>query len=107
MAAGRPSFARVQFLRTDPMNPATRRKNAPAQKQSRPERERATLLLPADVSLRLTVLAHLRGLDRSTLASELIGEATRHVVVALRGQSTSPSSAAPTGDVNLAGAVPA
>jgi hypothetical protein len=52
-----------------------------------------------DLSLKLTVAAHLRGLDRSDLVNELLSEALRHVVISLRGQF--PNSANPTAPVEL------
>jgi hypothetical protein len=58
--------------------------------------DKCTLLLPSDLSIRLTVAAHLRGLDRSELATELLGEALKYVVISLRGHS--PSSASSTVD---------
>jgi hypothetical protein len=48
-------------------------------------RDKCTLLLDADTSLKLTVAAHLRGLDRSDLVNELLSDALRHVVISLRG----------------------
>jgi hypothetical protein len=56
-------------------------------------KDKCTLLLPSDLSIRLTVAAHLRGLDRSELATELLAEALKYVVISLRGQS--PTSANP------------
>jgi hypothetical protein len=55
--------------------------------------DKCTLLLPSDLSIRLTVAAHLRGLDRSELATELLGEALKYVIISLRGQSSGPAIA--------------
>jgi hypothetical protein len=55
------------------------------------QREKCTLQLERDLSLKLTVAAHLRGLDRSDLVNELLSEALRHVVISLRGQATLPA----------------
>ena len=43
-------------------------------------REKCTLLLQPDVSIKLSVAAHLRGLDRSDLVNELLADALRYVV---------------------------
>jgi hypothetical protein len=51
------------------------------------DRDKCTLLLDRDTSLKLTVAAHLRGLDRSELVNELLADALKYVVIALRGQS--------------------
>jgi hypothetical protein len=50
-------------------------------------KDKCTLLLPSDLSIRLTVAAHLRGLDRSELATELLADALKYVVISLRGQN--------------------
>ena len=60
-------------------------------------RDKCTLLLDRDTSLKLSVAAHLRGLDRSELVNELLADALRYVVISLRGQNT--------GSANLAGDV--
>ena len=52
------------------------------------DREKCTLLLNRDTSVKLSVAAHLRGLDRSELVNELLAESLRYVVVSIRGQST-------------------
>ena len=49
-------------------------------------KDKCTLLLDPETSLKLTIAAHLRGLDRSELVNELLTEALRCVVVSLRGQ---------------------
>ncbi len=49
------------------------------------ERLKCSLLLTAENDLRLTVLATLRGLDRSTLLNSILDDALRGVVVSLRG----------------------
>jgi hypothetical protein len=49
------------------------------------ERLKCSLLLTAENDLRLTVLATLRGMDRSTLLNGILDEALRGVVVSLRG----------------------
>jgi hypothetical protein len=68
-------------------------------------RDKCTLLLDADTSLKLTVAAHLRGLDRSELVNELLADALRHVIISLRGQSN--GSAIPAADVSPAAPAPA
>ena len=56
------------------------------------EREKCTLLLDADTSVKLSVAAHLRGLDRSTLVNQLLADALRYVVISIRGQSSDSAS---------------
>ena len=86
------------------MNPATtqalKRTRANAATRKISQRDRCTLLLPSDLSLRLTVAAHLKGCDRSELATELLGDALRSIVISVRGQST--GSASHAGDVSEA-----
>jgi hypothetical protein len=78
--------------------PSKRKNSQPASRKA-DGRDKCTLLLDADTSLKLTVAAHLRGLDRSELVNELLTDALRHVVISLRGQS--PSSANLTGEVKV------
>ena len=73
------------------MNQATprpaKRKTTNTAAQKAASRDKCTLLLDSDVSLKLSVAAHLRGLDRSELVNELLADALRYVVVSIRGQS--------------------
>jgi hypothetical protein len=80
-----------------------KRKNATAAARKAADREKCTLLLNRDTSVKLSVAAHLRGLDRSELVNELLAESLRYVVVSIRSQS--PGSANPVGELNLTGAV--
>jgi hypothetical protein len=80
---------------------SSKRRNASGATRRAADREKCTLLLQSDLSLKLSVAAHLRGLDRSELVNELLTDALRYVVVSIRGQS--PGSAAPTAEVKLAG----
>ena len=77
-----------------------RRRNASAAIRKATGREKCTLLLQPDVSIKLSVAAHLRGLDRSELVNELLADALRYVVVSIRGQST--GSATSDADVSRA-----
>jgi len=74
------------------MNPIvvkpSKRRAAPTSARKAGEREKCTLLLDADTSVKLSVAAHLRGLDRSTLVNQLLAEALRYVVISIRGQSS-------------------
>lgn len=79
-----------------------KRKAANASTRKAAEREKCTLLLNADTSIKLSVAAHMQGVDRSTLVNQLLAEALRHVVISIRGQST--GSANEGAEVNLAGA---
>lgn len=75
-----------------------KRRNATGATRKAATREKCTLLLQPDVSIKLSVAAHLRGLDRSELVNELLAEALRYVVVSIRGQS--PVSASHAADVS-------
>ena len=57
-----------------------------ATKGKAPERLKCSLLLTRENDLRLTVLASLKGTDRSTLLNTILDDALRGVVVSLRGQ---------------------
>src|SRR4051812_40109390 len=67
--------------------------NAKAKKMTRakppkgkaPERLKCSLLLTRENDLRLTVLASLKGTDRSSLLNVILDDALRGVVVSLRG----------------------
>jgi hypothetical protein len=65
-----------------------RRRNVSQAARKPADREKCTLLLHSDVSIKLSVAAHIRGLDRSELVNELLSDALRYVVVSIRGQST-------------------
>ena len=62
-----------------------RTKAAKTTKSKGAERLKCSLLLTAENDLRLTVLATLRGVDRSTLLNSILDDALRGVVVSLRG----------------------
>jgi hypothetical protein len=68
-------------------------KAAKATKGKAPERLKCSLLLTKENDLRLTVLASLRGTDRSTLLNGILDDALRGVVVSLRGQLATESGA--------------
>lgn len=59
---------------------------AKAQKAKAPERLKCSLLLTRENDLRLTVLASVKGMDRSELLNVILDDALRGVVVSLRGQ---------------------
>lgn len=61
------------------------------------ERLKCSLLLTPENDLRLTVLATLRGTDRSTLLNSILDEALRGVVVSLRGPLSAESGGAGEG----------
>jgi hypothetical protein len=63
------------------------------------ERLKCSLLLTAENDLRLTVLASLRGTDRSTLLNAILDDALRGVVVSLRGPLAAESGAGGGGEV--------
>src|SRR3954453_21298044 len=58
-----------------------------------PERIKCSLLLTRENDLRLTVLANVRGKDRSTILNEFLDDCLRGVVVSLRGQLATESGA--------------
>jgi hypothetical protein len=71
-----------------------------------PERLKCSLLLTRENDLRLTVLASLKGLDRSTLLNTILDDALRGVVVSLRGplavEGGTGEGSAPEGDLEAA-----
>jgi hypothetical protein len=71
-----------------------------------PERLKCSLLLTRENDLRLTVLASVKGTDRSTLLNAILDDALRGVVVSLRGQLATESGAgegtAPEADAEAA-----
>jgi hypothetical protein len=71
----------------DPTTAAKPRKRLSAKPSDRKagDRVKCTLLLTAENDLKLTVLAALRGVDRSALVNQVLAEAVRGVVVSLRG----------------------
>jgi hypothetical protein len=74
------------------------RKGAKSATQDGIDRERCTLLLDADLSMKLSIEAHRRKKDRSKTINDLLSESLRHVVVSIRGQSD--ESARDAGHVN-------
>lgn len=58
-----------------------------------PERLKCSLLLTKENDLRLTVLASVKGTDRSTLLNGILDDALRGVVVSLRGQLATENGA--------------
>jgi hypothetical protein len=56
-----------------------------APKSQSPKRHKCSLLLTPENDLRLTVLANIKGLDRSELINVILDDALRGVVVSLRG----------------------
>ena len=62
-----------------------RAKTAKAPKSQSPKRHKCSLLLTPENDLRLTVLANIKGMDRSELINVILDDALRGVVVSLRG----------------------
>jgi hypothetical protein len=67
-----------------------------------PERLKCSLLLTRENDLRLTVLASVKGTDRSTLLNGILDEALRGVVVSLRGQLATESGGVGEGSTSEA-----
>ena len=63
------------------------RKGAKASTQEGTDRERCTLLLDAELSMKLSIEAHRRKEDRSKTVNDLLADSLRHIVVSIRGQS--------------------
>ena len=63
------------------------RRSRPAAKAAKPKdgREKITLLISKETNVKLSTLAALKGVDRSTLADSILTEALRGVVISLRG----------------------
>jgi len=77
----------------------SKRRNASQATRKATDREKCTLLLDSDTSVKLSVAAHLRGVDRSTLVNMLLAESLRYVVISIRGQSNDRLDSG--ADVNL------
>lgn len=73
-------------MSTEPSN-GKGRKSRQTTKPAKPKvtRDKITLLIQRDTSVKLSTLAAMKGLDRSTLADSILSEALRHVVISLRG----------------------
>jgi hypothetical protein len=68
-------------------DPTRSKKTTRAKPQKgRSEKVKCSLLLRPDNDLRLTVLAAVKGMDRSELLNPILDDALRGVVVSLRGQ---------------------
>jgi hypothetical protein len=63
-----------------------RKRGAKTPKGKAADRLKCSLLLSKENDLRLTVLASLKGTDRSALINAILDDALRGVVVSLRGQ---------------------
>ena len=63
------------------------RRSRPAAKPAKAKdgREKITLLISKEANVKLSTLAALKGVDRSTLADSILTEALRGVVISLRG----------------------
>src|SRR5512135_1143130 len=86
----------------DAGNPKSKKPTrAKPQKGKTAERLKCSLLLTPENDLRLTVLATLRGMDRSTLVNAILDEALRGVVVSLRGPLSAETGGAGEGGVSL------
>jgi hypothetical protein len=77
--------------------PPSKPRRGPAALRKAASREKSTLLIPTETSIKLSVAAALRGMDRSELVSELLADSLRHIVISVR--ATSNGSAVPAGDV--------
>jgi hypothetical protein len=73
---------------------APKRRTASPSARKPVEREKCTILLDPDTSVKLSVAAHLRGMDRSTLVNQLLADALRYVVISIRGQNSSSGDSA-------------
>jgi hypothetical protein len=69
-----------------------KRRTAPTSARKVSDREKCTLLLDSDTSVKLSVAAHLRGVDRSTLVNMLLADSLKYVVISIRGQSSTSAS---------------
>ena len=64
---------------------AKKSKSTKTRKDQGAERIKTSVLLSRSVHIRIGALAGIRGVDKSTLINSLLEEATRGVVVSLRG----------------------
>ena len=86
----------------EPVN-AGRRKGRSAAKPTKTKdvREKITLLISKDTNVKLSTLAAIKGLDRSSLADAILGDALRHVVISLRGQGGGEDAPPTIGEDNV------
>src|SRR5690348_7016034 len=68
------------MIATADQTPARPRRRSSAKPQVR-DRIKASLLLSADVDMKLSIRARMLGMDRSALANQILAEAVRGVVV--------------------------
>ncbi len=64
---------------------STRGKTTKTRKDQGAERIKTSVLLSRSVDIKIRALSGIRGVDKSTLINSLLEEATRGVVVSLRG----------------------
>lgn len=72
---------------------AKKGRTAKPRKDQGADRIKTSVLLSRSVDIKIRALAGIRGVDRSTLINGLLEEATRGVVVSLRGPLASESGA--------------
>jgi putative ribosome biogenesis GTPase RsgA len=64
---------------------SSKSRNVKTRKDQGAERIKTSILISRSVHIRIGALAGIRGVDKSTLINSLLEEATRGVVVSLRG----------------------
>jgi putative ribosome biogenesis GTPase RsgA len=81
-------FLKGTYGGTEPMstdNKAKKSKATKTRKDQGAERIKTSVLLSRSVDIKIRALSGIRGVDKSTLINSLLEEATRGVVVSLRG----------------------
>lgn len=76
-----------------PEGKAKKSKTAKTRKDQGAERIKTSVLLSRSVDIKIRALSGIRGVDKSTLINSLLEEATRGVVVSLRGPLAEGSGA--------------
>jgi hypothetical protein len=80
------------------MNPTTaqalKRTRANAAVRKATARDRCTLCLDPLTSMKLSIEAHRKGLDRSDVVNAILADALRHIVISVREHSPSSTSSA-------------
>jgi hypothetical protein len=66
---------------------AAKRRTGTADARKDAQRDKCTLLLDPQTSIKLSVAAALKGVDRSDLVNDVLADALRHIVISVRGQS--------------------
>lgn len=76
---------------TETSAPSRTRKAARPQKSTPAKRVKASLLISAEVDIKLTIYAKMHGLDKSEAANQILGEKVKSIFFGTRSASVDPS----------------